>query len=89
MIIRGSTEWTFILTKAVFLCYRWPENRSQLLGVPCKHQLTAPVVIGIQEVRDRDDALRLGRMASFVNENVRKMITGETGRNQPRKVILE
>ena len=89
MIIRGSTEWTYILTKAVFLCYRWPKNRSQLLGVPCKHQLTAPVVIGIQEVRDRDDALRLGRMASFVNENVRKMITGETGRNQPRKVILE
>ena len=89
MIIRGSTEWTYILTKAVFLCYRWPENRSQLLGVPCKHQLTAPVVIGIQEVRDRDDALRLGRMASFVNENMRKMITGETGRNQPRKVILE
>ena len=56
-----------------------------MLGVPCKHQLTAPVVIGIQEVRDRDDALRLGRMASFVNENVRKMITGETGRNQPRR----
>ena len=76
-----GTEWTYILTKAVFLCYRWPENRSQLLGVSREHQLTAPVVVGIQEVRDRDDALRLGRMPSFVNKNVREMITGKTGRN--------
>ena len=52
-----------------------------MLGVSREHQLTAPVVVGIQEVRDRDDALRLGRMPSFVNKNVREMITGKTGRN--------
>ena len=52
-----------------------------MLGVSREHQLTAHVVTGIQEVRDRDDALRLRRMASFVDKNVREMITGKTGRN--------
>ena len=54
-----------------------------MLRVSCQHQLTAPGVIRVQKVRYRDDTLRLGRMAGFVNENVREMIARKTCRDQP------
>ena len=69
------------LTKTIFLCDRRPKDRSQLLGVSRENQLTAPGMIRVQEVRNGDDAFRFGRMAGFVNENVREVIARKNGRH--------
>ena len=42
-----------------------------------KHQLTAPGIIGVQEVRHRNDTLRFCCMTRLVYENVREVISWE------------
>ena len=70
----GINRASVVLTKTKFLRGSRSEDWSQLLGVSRENQLTTPGVIRVQEVRNRNDAFRLGRMAGFVNENVREVI---------------
>ena len=50
-----------------------------------KHQLTAPGIIGVQEVRHRDDTLRFCCMTRLVYENVREVISWEQCWHQTEK----
>ena len=52
-----------------------------------KHQLTATGIIGVQEVRHRDDTLRFCCMTRLVYENVREVISGEECWHQPGKTM--
>ena len=74
-----------ILTKAIFLCDWWPEDRSQLFRISREHQLPAPGVIRVQEIRHRNDALGFCCVPCLVYENVREMSAGKHGWDQPGK----
>ena len=76
-----------ILTQSIFLWNWRSEDRAQLLRVSRKHQLTAPGIIGVQEVRHRDDTLRFCCMTRLVYENVREVISWEQCWHQPEKMM--
>ncbi len=78
-----------ILTKTIFLCDWGPKNWSQLLRVSREYQLAAPGIIRVQEIRYRNDALRLCCVPCFVYENVREMSAGKHCWDQPEKTMYK